>query len=293
VSIKLFQTGWNYSQDGPGNRLLLHFQGCNFDCPWCSNPEGRSLQGEIFVRKDLLTPGVCPHGAIHQTQLNRTICISCNEKECLTSRKNKGISFTSRDYEVPELVQMASESQLLFYDGGGVTITGGEATLQFEDLSTLLEQLKSRDIHTALETNGSHKDLQNLFAFLDLLIFDIKHWDFSKAAPLIKNKGPRVIENLERACRSSLEILARITLIPGFNDSPEDMKHFARMIAGMNPGENFSLELLEFHEFGRQKWDAIGQKYRGPLAEHSTTSASELEQYKSIFKTHGIQCVTT
>ena len=35
-----FQKGFNYSQDGPGNRLVYHLAGCNLKCPWCSNPEG-------------------------------------------------------------------------------------------------------------------------------------------------------------------------------------------------------------------------------------------------------------
>lgn len=38
--IYTFQKGFNYSQDGPGNRLVYHLSGCNMFCPWCSNPEG-------------------------------------------------------------------------------------------------------------------------------------------------------------------------------------------------------------------------------------------------------------
>ncbi len=42
-SIYIFQKGFNYSQDGPGNRLVYHLSGCNFRCPWCSNPEGLTI----------------------------------------------------------------------------------------------------------------------------------------------------------------------------------------------------------------------------------------------------------
>lgn len=41
--MRILQKGFNYSQDGPGNRLIYHLQGCNFKCKWCSNPESMPL----------------------------------------------------------------------------------------------------------------------------------------------------------------------------------------------------------------------------------------------------------
>ena len=37
--LKIIKKGFNYSQDGPGNRLVYHLSGCNLRCPWCANPE--------------------------------------------------------------------------------------------------------------------------------------------------------------------------------------------------------------------------------------------------------------
>lgn len=46
MKVRIFQKGFNYSQDGPGNRLVYHLRGCNMRCPWCANPEGLAAVGE-------------------------------------------------------------------------------------------------------------------------------------------------------------------------------------------------------------------------------------------------------
>ena len=290
MSIRIFQTGWNYSQDGPGNRLLLHFQGCNFDCPWCSNPEGRSIRGELFVRPESLQAGVCPHGAVSPSGLNRKICLSCKERECLNKNRNRGISFTATEYEVDDLVRLAEESRPLFFDGGGVTITGGEATLQFDELVKLLTALNERGIHCALETNGSHRNLDRIMDLTDLLIFDLKHWNFHGVKDVLKNSGAHVIENLQKASARKISTLARITIIPGFNSSLRDMERFAELFAFLPASEKLSLELLYFHSYGRPKWKAIGQSYRGPDGD---ITEKQKEEYKAVFKERGIEIVST
>ena len=126
--MRIFSKGFNFSQDGPGNRLVYHLQGCNLHCPWCSNPEGMSLTGgEERTVDDVFS-------------------------ECLRSRA-------------------------LFFSGGGVTFTGGECTLQREELSELLSRLRAAGIHTAIETNGTSPHLRELLPHVNYLIMDFKHFD--------------------------------------------------------------------------------------------------------------------
>ena len=106
MQIQYFQKGFNYSQDGCGNRLVIHLQGCNLHCPWCSNPEGMAMQGETYISTETLL------------------------QEILSSRR-------------------------LFFDGGGITFTGGECTLQKNALNTLLQDCKRHGIHTAMQCLNS------------------------------------------------------------------------------------------------------------------------------------------
>jgi len=212
------------------------------------------------------------------------------DKECLSINRNQAIRLSYREKTVDELVKTAVESRSMFFDGGGVTISGGEATVQFDGLKSLLEGLGKEGIHRALETNGSHKNLNQLFPLTDLLIFDIKHWNFNSVRRILKNEGTHVIENLRAACQSGIEILLRITVIPGFNSSRHDMEMFSDFIASLSRNEQFRLELLYYHTYGKSKWEAIGQKYCGPDSE---ITEIEKEQYKEIFESHGLNLIST
>ena len=88
MTIKIFKRGFNYSQDGRGNRLVIHMQGCNLRCPWCTNPEGFEANG-VVMRK-------------HEDRPPR---LSCEE------------------WELDELFNLCRESSSLFFEGGGVTFT--------------------------------------------------------------------------------------------------------------------------------------------------------------------------
>ncbi len=201
--MKIFQKGFNYSQDGPGNRLVYHLQGCNFRCPWCSNPEGMGV--------------VC----------GKTV-----------------------DMTVDEMYAELLRSRPMFFDGGGVTFTGGEATLQMDELMPLCRRLKSAGINTCIETNGSHSRLPRLWAFIDHVIMDLKHFDAHRHAALTGVDGELVYRNLQRLCDEGKPALIRIPLIGGLNTDPAGFLAFLSRY----DCRALTFELLPYHEYGRDKW---------------------------------------
>ena len=104
--LRVIHKGFNYSQDGPGNRLVYHLQGCNMHCPWCANPESTNPEG--FLIDD---PATGTH-----------------------------ISFTSQKTE--DLLEEANDSRPLFFDGGGVTTFSAK----MEYMKTLPFALFSRKV---------------------------------------------------------------------------------------------------------------------------------------------------
>lgn len=201
--MKILQKGFNYSQDGPGNRLVYHLQGCNFRCKWCSNPESIP---------------------------------SCSHK--------------CREQSVDEIVNEAQRSRMMFFEGGGVTFTGGEPTVQFDELKTALKKLKEAGIHTAIETNGSHPRLVELSEYIDFFIMDVKCPDDEIHKKYVGRSNEITLKNLELLTKERKQLLVRIPLINNVNTNADD---FVRLFSSLDMS-NAQVEILPYHEYGKCKW---------------------------------------
>lgn len=290
MKLKIFQKGFNYSQDGRGNRLIYHLQGCNMHCPWCSNPEGMPVRGVLMVDKTWLREDLCPRGAVHEGELDRSFCTECADTPCIVGARQKGIRLSCKEYLVDTLVREAVNSKPMFFDGGGVTLTGGEITLQFEAVKELLGKLHEKGINTAIESNGTHPHMEELLSVVDEWIMDIKHYDDRKHMEWLGVSNAWVLKNITMAVQRHRDVLLRIPLIPGFNDSPEDARGFADALKCCAGRENVRLEILPYHEFGKGKWEQCGMTYTMAPARISPETRQTFEE---TFRSKGIHVVRT
>ena len=262
MKLKVFKKGFNFAQDGPGNRLVMHLQGCNMHCPWCANPEGMALHGALMVNFGLLLDEVCPFGAIREGRRDAVLCKACTSRVCVSPEtRNAGIRLSYEEENTEELAEMAAACQALFFAGGGVTITGGEPTLQFEAVKELLIALKEKNIDTALETNATSCRLGELLPLIDHLIVDYKipvsnrHKHFTGAADSV------IKQNISLAGMRHRDILVRTPLIRGVNDKKEDCEAFLEFYKTCRTC-NMMFEFLPYHEYGKVKWEQCGMEYR-------------------------------
>ncbi len=289
MRLNVFRKGFNYSQDGPGNRLVYHLQGCNMRCAWCSNPEGVAMKGTLMVNPEHLIESVCPHGAIVHKDIDRERCVRCTTMECINQNRNQSIRFSSLACDVETIVSEAKRSVRLFYDGGGVTLSGGEVTVQFEEVALLLQRLKDEGIHTAIETNGTHSKLQDLFPVIDYLIIDFKHHD-DRALRAAAGMGNRLIKrNVAKAFASHKHLLIRIPLIGQVNDSAADAQHFASFFRQFDTTQA-RFEFLAYHEYGKDKWAQCGMPYR---IANGFVSEQTLALFHTVFKANQLEVIRT
>lgn len=234
--MKVLQKGFNFSQDGPGNRLVYHLQGCNFRCKWCSNPESMSAAAS-----------------------------------------------EAKNYTVDELFDEAKRSRMMFFDGGGVTFTGGECTLQHEELTELLKRLREAGISTAIETNASSPYLSEIAEHVDYLIADFKHYDSATHKKWTGVGNDAVRQNLSELFASGRQLHIRIPLIRGVNDSPQGFVDFFTQ----HDTSNAVFEFLPYHEFGKDKWTSEYEIENGFVADET------VKEFKNLFVANGLTVVTT
>lgn len=224
MKIRVLHKGFNFSQDGPGNRLVYHLQGCNFFCPWCSNPESISFEGT-------------------------TMTVDGKEKLSCT------------EYNTDEVFAEILSGKMMMFSGGGVTFTGGEPTVQFDALKELLEKCREAGIHTAIETNASHTKFCELSELIDYMIVDLKHYDTEKHKNVIGSSNEKTISNIKEVSEKREQLLIHIPLIGGFNSSEKDAEKFAELIKSFG-NEKIDVEVLRYHEYGKDKWLQCNMKYK-------------------------------
>lgn len=254
--------------DGPGIRSTVFFKGCNMRCAWCHNPESFSQRPELLFRPEKCTAcgacEACPSGAHRRENgshsFHRENCSGCGV--CASLCPNGALELSGREMTVEEVMkELRKDDKYYAASGGGVTLSGGEASIWFNFVRELLDACKSQGFHTALETNGliSAERLEALIPRTDLFLFDCKHTD--PEAHLHWTGAPLqpVLDSLQALDRAGAKVILRCPIIPGVNDGEA---HFAAL---RDIREKYAsiqqVEVMAYHDVGRGKWQALGRSY--------------------------------
>lgn len=254
--------------DGPGIRTLVFLKGCSLKCQWCANPESQATAAELLFDparciacENCLT--LCTHGALHKQEgrilFEKELCIGCGacaEKCYAEARVLKGSKMT-----VEALMAEVLKDEVFYADsGGGVTLSGGEPLDQPGFSESILKACKSLALHTAVETAGHvpWSSFERIIPFTDLFLFDIKHTDPDKLKEFTKGDAARILQNLKKLVTRAKHIIVRTPVIPGFNDSPEEIQKIARLVKSLGIEE---LHMLPYHRYGQNKYKLMGRKY--------------------------------
>jgi len=153
---------------------------------------------------------------------------------------------------------------------------------------SLLKTAKEHNLHTAIETCGYAKwtEFQRMLKVIDLIIYDLKHMSPRQHTKFVGVDNTLILKNLNRIVEQGKEVLIRIPLIPGINDTDDNLHKTAEFIKSL--GE-YKVELIPYHEFALTKYDLIGRQYT--LHKLQPYTSEQLEQIKEKMNELGVKAI--
>lgn len=278
-SATVFDIQRNSFVDGPGIRTTVFFKGCNLKCAWCHNPESQNFKPELlFYKEKCIGCGkclqVCPNGL--------QSCQFCGNCELYCPEDAKKVC--GRKYTVEEVLAVLKKDMAYYENSeGGVTFSGGECMLQIDFLCELLKKCKECGLHTAVDTAGfvPWTSFEKILDYTDLFLYDIKCFDRELHLKYTGVENRKILENLEKLLSLKANVILRIPVIGGVNDSVEEMQKICDFL---KPYSLPPVELLPYHALGLHKFSALNRKGE----EFSVPEKSRMQELKAVFETEKI-----
>ncbi len=289
------------TEDGPGIRTTVFFKGCTLNCAWCHNPESISIHPQLqwvgsrcIGCKTCLS--VCRENALTLSeagmQINRACCTGCGE--CAEECPGTALELMGKNWLMDDLVVEVIKDRAYFgTSGGGVTISGGEPTMQAGFASMFLKSLRERGLHTALDTCGqcSRGALEKVLPYAAMVLFDIKLIDPGDHKKFTGHDNRRIMDNLLFVAdyiRSHVypsEMWIRTPIIPGATATSENISGIGQFIASHLGGVVSRWELCAFNNLCRDKYRRLDQPWA--FADENLISKSFIDELTETAKHSG------
>lgn len=234
--------------DGGGIRTNVFLKGCPFTCPWCCNPENLSAAPEVSFKERL--------------------CMGCSRREpgglCATAPEDcptGAKTLLGEELSVDDVMDRVLRDAAFYEEsGGGLTVSGGEALLWQPFVQALFERAKAEGLKTAIETTLALPiaDPAGLAAVCDRWLVDFKVADRDRSVGVCRI-DPGVRDRSLAALRElGADVVARMPIIPGYTDSPENVAANLDAVAAAGLTR---VDVLPFHQLGSAKYDSLGLDY--------------------------------
>ena len=189
-----------------------------------------------------------------------------------------------------DVLQQALRYKPYWKDGGGITVSGGEALLQIDFVLELFRLAKERGIHTALDTAGQPfttggsfaEKFQQLCAVTDLFILDIKAMDEAAHRSLTGHGNRNILAMATYLSQLGKPMWIRHVLVPGLTDDEKDLRCLADFLKTLKTVER--TEILPYHTLDVPAWEQLGIPYT--LSSVQPPTAAQIAKAETILGIH-------
>lgn len=292
VTGTIFDIDQTALHDGPGVRMTVYLKGCPLECAWCHSPESQAYAPEIvWYETRCGRCGACIEACPRQIRRpglvaaeDRARCGLCGA--CVEACAAGALEVAGREATAGEIADEAERLRPFFArTGGGVTITGGEPTAQADFARAIASLCREAGIHVALETCGlaPWATIERLAEVVDLWLYDLKLADSAAHEEYTGAPNERIVENLRSLIGSGAEVVVRVPLIPGVNDSDEAIRQIAELARGAGAER---IELLAFNPATGGKYSWLG--LADPMPDAERQSAERIAELGAICGESGL-----
>jgi pyruvate formate lyase activating enzyme len=289
------------TEDGPGIRTTVFYKGCPLCCAWCHNPESLLLKPQVqWIQNRCIGCGSCLEACEHQAlskstagiDRDRSVCVVCGD--CARACPSGAMEVLGEETSVTALVEELLKDRAYFEkSGGGVTLSGGEPSLQPAFTLELIGQLKNTGISVALDTCGlcPPELLEKLIAGVDLVLFDLKLIEPEAHEKWTRVSNQRVLHNLQGVrdiiskANPAPRLWVRTPLIPGVTATHENVQGIGAYLAQHLNGSVERWELCAFNNLCRDKYERLGLTWE--FDDTPLMTSADLAEVKSWAQTSG------
>lgn len=214
-------------------------------------------------------------------------CLYCHNPDTLAMKDGKPV--TSDDL----LARIARYRGVFAATGGGITLSGGEVLMQPAFAATILRGAKELGIHTAIDTSGflGASATDEMLDDVDLVLLDVKSGDPETYRRVTGRELEPTLEFGRRLAEreGGPEVWIRFVLVPGLTDDERNVEIVAEYAASLNeirPGTVTRVEVLPFHQMGRDKWATLGREYA--LEDTQPPTPELTDRVRAQFRAHGL-----
>jgi len=207
-------------------------------------------------------------------------CLYCHNPDTMAA--NRGVPVLADDL----MARITRYRGVFRATGGGITLSGGEVLQQPAFAGRILRAAKRLGIHTAIDTSGflGRNADDELLADVDLVLLDVKAGDEPTYHRVTGRRLQPTLDFGRRLDTLGIETWIRFVLVPGLTDNPATIEPIADYAASL--GCVSRVEVLPFHQMGRDKWAEIGMSYE--LDGTEPPSAELVESTRQIFRDRGL-----
>ena len=291
------------TEDGPGIRTTVFFKQCPLKCVWCHNPESilKDRQLEWFKHKCIgcnTCIDICKYKALsfngNGLKIDRDVCISCGE--CSDECPSTALHMWGEYWDLDDLFYEINKDKVYYTQSkGGITVSGGEPTIQSDFILQLLKKCKENNIHTALDTCGYAPEhiYRKLLPYVDLVLFDIKEFDLEKHQIFTGIPNNLILKNAVWVAgyinENNKQIWVRTPIIPNYTATEENIRGIGQFIVNELNNIPERWDLLSFNSLCTEKYSRLDLDWI--LKDEILMTKEQMEYFLSIALSTGAKNV--